>query len=326
MGSKLLMEQILSHFPQKHLKYAFAYGSGVFQQHGNLETSKNMIDFVFAVDNPVQWHSENMINNRSHYSVLSRFGPKYISYIQDNHGARVYYNTLVSCEGRLIKYGVISTRSLINDLLDWETLYVSGRLHKPVTELLHGQSDSDLSKALVANLQSAIHTALLLLPEQFSEEELFATIAGLSYTGDFRMTIGEDRNKVISIVRPNVGNFRKLYELHILNSKHLQWDKSKGMLQQSDDPASRYHHLNLLPKWLMFAVVNVCNSDGRHRDTEEVLRSLAKDSECREVVEGCVSSIVKYSSLSQSAKGILTAGFLKSVKYSFKKLKKMLKI
>ena len=73
----------------------------------------------------------------------------------------------------------------------------------------------------------------------------------------------------------------------------------------------------------MFAVVNQRNFDGRHRDTEEVLRSLAHDNECRDVVQRCLSGIVKRSSLMQSAKGILTAGFSKSVRYSLSKLKKM---
>ena len=43
---------------------------------------------------------------------------------------------MVKFEDRRIKYGVIRTDRLITDLLDWDTLYVSGRLHKPVKMLI----------------------------------------------------------------------------------------------------------------------------------------------------------------------------------------------
>ena len=55
-----------------------------------------------------------------------------IAWLQESIGARIYYNTLVPFNGALIKYGVISTKHLVSDLNNWDTLYVSGRLHKQV--------------------------------------------------------------------------------------------------------------------------------------------------------------------------------------------------
>ena len=69
---------------------------------------------------------------------------------------------------------------LFRDLTEWETLYLAGRLHKPVRIL---RDDARINLASRKNLRSAVRTALLLLPNQFTEEELFHTIAGLSYRG-----------------------------------------------------------------------------------------------------------------------------------------------
>jgi len=316
--------QILSNFPKTGLQYAFAYGSGVFKQDGHKDMSKNMLDFIFVVDDPEKWHRENLKVNNKHYSFLKHFGPHYLSMIQERFGANCYFNTLVPCAGRLIKYGVISTEHLIDDLLDWESLYIGGRLHKPVLTLVQGDNP-DLIPSLVTNLQSAVHTALLLLSDTFTEDQLFCTITGLSYSGDFRMVVGEDKNKVKNIVLPNMEKFHELYEPILSADEHLHWNKSSRMLEQSLSPRSRHHHLNLLPKSVMVGLVNQRNIDGRNRDVEEVLRSYAHDPECDEVIGKCVSGIVRQSSLSQSTKGVLTAGLVKTLRYSWSKLEKMWK-
>ena len=83
---------------------------------------------------------------------------------------------------QVLKYGVISSSSFVADLLDWEWLYVSGRLHKPIMPLIEPKSNS-IRTAIQLNLQNAIHTTLLLMPETFQEDALYQTIAGLSYSG-----------------------------------------------------------------------------------------------------------------------------------------------
>ncbi len=320
-----LFQRILTNFPRKHMRLVFAYGSGVFQQQGHKDMSKNMIDFIFVVDNSIAWHTENLARNGSHYSFLKYIsGPKAISLIQEKLGAHVYFNTLVPCEDRIVKYGVISTNDFRDDLLDWDTLYISGRLHKPVN-IVYENNIAELTPDLHTNLASAVHTSLLMLPESFSEEQLFCTITGLSYSGDFRMKVGEDKNKIANIVRPNMERFRALYGTILDIDEHLHWNKSLGRFEQSLGNVSQYHHLNLLPKLVQNGLVNHRNRDGNFRDVEDVLFGLAHDSECSDLVSQAVSNIVKRSSITQSLKGIFTAGLSKSVKYSWSKLKKMWK-
>jgi translocator assembly and maintenance protein 41 len=61
------------------------------------------------------------------------------------------------------------------------------------------------------NLASAFRTALLLLPEEFTESQLYEQIASISYLGDFRMRIGENPLKVRNIVEAQLDSFRLLY-------------------------------------------------------------------------------------------------------------------
>ena len=88
----------------------------------------------------------------------------------------------------MIKYGVVETRRLIADLTEWETLYLSGRLHKQVggclvfpwfsqfpkfcsleQQVAILQTHDGIRDAMEHNYSHALNVALLTLPETFSE-------------------------------------------------------------------------------------------------------------------------------------------------------------
>lgn len=52
-------------------------------------------------------------------------------------------------------------------------------------KMLVQSENGKLRAALVANLKSVVTASFLMLPESFSEEDLFLQIAGLSYAGNY---------------------------------------------------------------------------------------------------------------------------------------------
>lgn len=134
-----------------------------------------------------------------------------------------------------------------------------------------------LRAALVSNLKSAVTAAFLMLPESFSEEDLFVQIAGLSYAGqfqvgalivylcmhlveglsaykliciilsalslaravkcdfvvpgDFRMVIGEDKSKVLNIVKANLPHFQMLYSNILQDCPQAVYKQHQGKLE-----------------------------------------------------------------------------------------------
>ncbi|XP_066581332.1 phosphatidate cytidylyltransferase, mitochondrial [Prorops nasuta] len=320
------LQWILKEFP-KSMKFCFAYGSGAFSQLNH--QGKKMLDLIFVVHNPNQWHNENLARNPKHYAWTLKFlGHKAISHVQENWGANIYYNTLITMPNQQkIKYGVISDAALVEDLLDWNNLYLAGRLHKPIKVLVEPEEDSQLRTALVQNLHSAVHAALLLLPEHFTETDFYKTITRLSYSGDFRMLFGENKNKVENIVFPQLGLFRQLYGPILKHFEgYVEIPKSEQeaiSCHQDTSSAAKIYHLNHLPRRPQVKLVKVWSQGPRLKDTEDCLRAIANDPECSEILERCIKEIVWQSSVTQSLKGILTAGVLKSFKYSGAKIMKM---
>ncbi|CAM4751680.1 unnamed protein product [Rotaria magnacalcarata] len=319
--------KILSNFPstyaineqseQQHIVFAFGYGSGVLKQQQDIQesTSQNQIDLIFVVNHSFKFHEENLQLNPHHYSFLRYFGVSTIAKIQETRGARIYFNPYVKLNNdsnTLYKYGIISRRHLIRDLLDWETLYVAGRLQKPVSVMKIDQSDQDLLYALKTNLNSALHVALLLLPEQFTLRDLFLKITSLSYQ-----------------VLPQVDAFVELYSNLILNDSYLHWNKTRTLntiVQQDVTAAAIFRRLLALPKFVIQNLMEMTTLKTRqHQDAEEVIRKLCVSTQRKEKIEHAVGSIVTRSSISQTFKGLFTAGFLRSARYTIAKLQKMIR-
>lgn len=200
-------EEILTAFPA--IQFGMAYGSGAIQQGGYTKYSYQriakggdasrlnrmadrigagsedlpMIDFIFVVEDSVSWHKENLERNPSHYtSSIPFLTGKIIGMVQDNIPAYLWFNAYVPLKStnRLMKYGVINRKNILTDLEHWNTLYIAGRMHKPVHII---KSDPEIEAAMENNRRHAVRTSLMLLPQKFSERDLFLTIASLSYIG-----------------------------------------------------------------------------------------------------------------------------------------------
>lgn len=317
---------MLSKFPPG-MSFAFAYGSGIFNQRGNIY-SENMLDFVFVLENARKWHEDNMYSKHHphHYSSIRWLGSRALVPLQDKLGAGVYYNTLVPMEGRTIKYGTVSRENFLLDLNDWQWLYLAGRLHKPI-QVLQQPHGEDIVSALKRNLNSAVTAALLCLPEYFTEEELFLSIAGLSYAGDFRMVVGENKSKVQNIVSSSFKSFQELYKPIILNNSQLHFNSSSGKYHQNQESDVIFSRLMSLPRNLQQKVARAVGSKGVEPSLiESALHKASQDRvNCPQLVKKGVTSIVKRSSITQSVKGVITAGGLKTLIYSAQKLTKMLR-
>ena len=102
-STRALLESIVHEF-HAPIRYAFAYGSGVFEQDGYTAaspSSKNgpMLDFLFAVTHASHWHSINMNQFPGHYPLHARMlGSDFVARVEDVSPG-VWFNTFVSMKG-----------------------------------------------------------------------------------------------------------------------------------------------------------------------------------------------------------------------------------
>ncbi|XP_058800412.1 phosphatidate cytidylyltransferase, mitochondrial-like [Phymastichus coffea] len=142
------------------------------------------------------------------------------------------------------------------------------------------------------------------------------------------MIFGEDKEKINNIVLPQLKYFRELYAPILKHfDKYVEMSNEDGneTCQQDLSPESRIHHLNQLPRTPQVKLVRSWSQGPRSKDTEDCLRAIAYDPDSSEILDQCLRDIVWKSSVTQSLKGIITAGLGKSVKYSAAKIMKMMK-
>ena len=138
------------------------------------------------------------------------------------------------------------------------------------------------------------------------------------------MIIGEDKNKIKNIVNAQLPLFNQIYQPFIDNliDINILQLKDKKFIRDCN-PRSVLHSLNLLPKRVQQKLYLEFNKTGKLFDIDDVLLALSRSYECPTYLKKSLKSIVQTSSFNQSAKGLLTAGILKSSKYSLLKLIKM---
>jgi translocator assembly and maintenance protein 41 len=193
-----------------------------------------------------------------------------------------------------LKYGVVEVAELRRDLEAWTTLYVAGRLHKPV---VWARTDAALAGAVARNLRAALGAALLALPpgRSFDERALFAAVAGLSYAGDVRFLLrAEDPRKVANLVAGSLGRFRTLY------APHVRAAVAAGALARADGGWTVRD-----AAWCVQAVPAPLRGAARAGQLPAALRR-----------------VVRASSAAQTLKGALTAGPARALAYAVRKLRR----
>ena len=141
-------------------------------------------------------------------------------------------------------------------------------MHKPIRII---KDDARVRLTQQVNLTSAIRAALLTLPEEFTETELFERIAGFSYAGDMRMVLpGENRGKVGNIVRKQGPQFKELYHRLVVALPGVHWSPQSHVIQQDITPHARAAHLRKLPSNLLTRVTGAyASSDLPAREADE---------------------------------------------------------
>ncbi|KII72492.1 Phosphatidate cytidylyltransferase, mitochondrial [Thelohanellus kitauei] len=312
LGKKLYLQEFINEKFVQEMTCAFAYGSSIFKQQ-NGSSEPKMIDIIIVVKSPKDFHARNIERNPDDYSCLKNFGSSFINTVFHETSSGLYFNPYVKYKNNVFKYGLMSESKLLEDLVNWKYLYISGRLHKPVLWLKDPNVDSEIHKALITNRLNAIETTLMFSPETINESLLFEDLCQLSYKGDCRAWFGIDLNKSMRIVKGNLYGFKEIYRpmYSRISGIHI-----RGQFIENDVSPSRViQRFNSLPLHVRTVAENFIGQAkyNPHRPDINLLKCNALRA---------MYSIVRKSSIIQMVKALPTSGLLKSSQYIVTKFRK----
>lgn len=288
------------------------YGSGVFAQEGYEGKTRPQVDLIHIVKDTRQFHSLNLARHAHHYSGLKYGGVGLIEMVQ-KLGVGLYYNPFVNIDGTMVKYGIMARDTALKDIIEWNNLYLAGRLQKPVKFI----GDSLISQVNQFNLRNAMIISILMRDTQIvTKEELYETITSLSYLGDFRMVIGgENPHKIRNIVSKQMELFNRLYEpiLDQLERENILEIRTENIHVKLNKDF-KYQLVNQLP----------INFRNKLFETYTNSKDTLIDRQFPKKLTQTIQKIVLGPSIVQSFKGIFTAGVYKSLTYIIEKRMKYL--
>ena len=351
-----------SHF--SNIVGIFGYGSGVIKQSGYSEKSKKQIDSVIVINDDeisvADWHKNNMKKNPKLYGLLARtvmnvFPEKFQNWLN-----RIYYFTNVKHNGDEYKVGVITKSALLRDLKERDAYYVAARFQKPIRTI---RSTEEIDIAIEVNRKNvAIETVLREQKKKRFQnpEDFFIKLSRLSYIGDIRVLIPifENPNKVKNMVSKNINNFKEIYspmrDLVSFNDNKIAFDRSyiRDKIAELPDDIKRKINRSVERKLNQeFILDNIKNFRFGRTKEEYILEKFPKstvkknskfsiidnlnslDAPTKERFDNTIRrSISRHYgvknfniSTAQLAKGLVTAGPVKSIKYVLRKAGKGIK-
>ena len=303
------LNDVLSRDFPRETSLVLSFGSGHYEASRKKETG-----VIFVVKNAVKWHQENYQMHKTHYksdgSLLSQRQVEELSFMED-HAIFFKEKLSFSEDDAPLTYGVLPLNSVINDLDSWEVLCAAGILHSPVNLVNYKIENSlKLVRAMQRNLFHATLVSLLLLPDSFTEDELYSTVSSLSQSSKV-LTEGFSLpgNSIRSLYSAGSSAvFGCLYHPVLLNmvklseqpgtpySNFFYWDRENRTIEQDKSEIVTNEHLKILPLRLQTLMCRVFDSNAQHiRDVEEIMKSIARYPEVEELVRLGIHEIIEES-------------------------------